>query len=746
MKKTKLLSTLLTYCERKTACTLRTSRTLVMILVALCTQISYADYHCISKYGIEVKFNVPTRELTIDASSAGPILEHCVVRAGIGGLDISSDNRQLSCAVTIDESMPQMTLLLADKLTVRILIDNKTTVTVRTEGKLQGLAAFHGRTATDKEVTPAILNAQQTKDKHVLFTTLGPADFQNVRSMFYPELDFAMTAEETTDTRWQWENGWHLNTKAPADQDLLKLTICRNYYRDELDIRYYAPLHKRSYWNTAPVVAMTWYGIRGWEAKPAQKKEWLYPNIDWVAEHLLPYAETLIFQLDDNYLFSDDKYMRDISDYIRSKGMIPGIWFTPFTHTAPDQGEQQARQHPKWFLHDSEGKLLENFGGQNWGFIGNCGYVLNVSNPEVASGPYGDFWRKASETWNYDFFKIDGQPPVSVLYSKAADGGGLKGYRSGLEIARKIVGPDKFINSCWGTPTAAIGLVDGSRTGGDTGDDKHAIDVILQWNFLNNLAWWCDPDAAANLYKSPVEPARLNAQARVLTGQQFLTDDIWTKVPQPIRRVWQQSFPMLDIRPVNLYPIKDNWKAYDVFDLRIARPYRTWDVVGLFNYDKKPASKELDLSRLPLEAEEVYVFEYWSSTYLGRFRRDAKITRPMKEYEGQVFSIVPVVDDRPALISTSRHLTQGGLDLEKLSWHKNANNWVVSGRSTHLVAGDDYELLFVPGSYRVKDAARNTSAGDEPLTITPNDNIVRVKYQSPASDNFDWTITFEPKN
>jgi len=50
-----------------------------MILVAMFAQISYADYHRISKYGIEVKFNVPTRELTIDASSAGPIMEHCEV-------------------------------------------------------------------------------------------------------------------------------------------------------------------------------------------------------------------------------------------------------------------------------------------------------------------------------------------------------------------------------------------------------------------------------------------------------------------------------------------------------------------------------------------------------------------------------------------------------------------------------------------------------------------------------------------
>lgn len=709
------------------------------------TPVVHAEDKAISRSGVTIRFIERTRTLEFSDDEAGKIFESGIITAGYQGKTIATSDSGTELNVTVRKEASELVLDLDNKLTTTLCIKDTPRIVIYVLGEELAEVSFRAKAVAGQRAWPVILEDTQLGDNKVVSTRLGPATFAASQSLFDPKYDLAMLVDAAGDVSWQWDNGWKLHTFAGTGQKLFSMDLLRHYYRDRLGIKYYAPIKKRSYWETAPVVAMTWYGIQGWKNKPAQKKEWLYPQIDWVAKHLLPYAEKMVFQLDDSYAYWDDKYMRDLSDYVRSKGMIPGIWFTPFTHTAPDQAEEQARQHPDWFLHDREGKLLRNFGGQNWGFLGLAGYVLNVSNPEVVSGPYGSFWHKVNETWNFDFFKIDGQPPVSRLYSESADGGGLKGYRSGLRIARKIVGPDKFINGCWGTPTAAIGLVTGSRTGGDTGDAKHAINVILRWNFLNNVAWWCDPDAAANLYKSPVEPARLNAQARVLTGQQFLTDDVWTKVPPPIRRVWQQSFPMLDIRPVNLYPIKDNWKTYDVFDLRIARPYRTWDVVGLFNYDEKPIRKELDLSRLALEAEEVYIFEYWSSTYLGRFNRDAKIVRPMKEHEGQVFSMVPVVYDRPALLSTSRHLSQGGLDLENVHWQQNGQDWIVRGQSTHLVPGDEYVMVFACGRYRVK----STHSSDSPLNvISPAPRrggaIARLQCTPHANRTLNWQVTFEP--
>ena len=49
----------------------------------------------------------------------------------------------------------------------------------------------------------------------------------------------------------------------------------------------------------------------------------------------------------------------------------------------------------------------------------------DMTNPDAVQSWYAMWWKKASETWNFDFFKIDGQPEVAAAYAKAANGGGL---------------------------------------------------------------------------------------------------------------------------------------------------------------------------------------------------------------------------------------------------------------------------------------------------------------------------------
>lgn len=683
--------------------------------------------------GFQVSRDEKTRRLSITYAGAGPVLDSIVISARVRGKNVSSDGPKTPARVTSQREGDAVAITFGGALPVRIAVrDGELQLTAT--GKLDGPAALRaGAGPMGARPYLAILKDQAKEDNAVLVTTVGDAEVPGVTALYDSIRDVAVNAGPAGKARWSHEKaGWWLRSAAPAGQPLLTLKVTPHYYRDTLGIKYYAPMVRRPPWRTAPVVAMTWYGIAAMNGRPAQVKERLYPQIDWVAEHLLPYAgPNLVFQLDDNYPERDDAKMRELSDYIRKKGLVPGIWFTPFT-VAP---KEEVAKHPEWFIHDAQGKSLPTFGGISYPNAG----TLNVTNPEAVKAWYGMWWKKASETWNFDFFKIDGEPNVVAAYRKATDGGGIEGYRSGLKLARDIVGQKKFINGCWGTPVEGIGLMDGSRTGGDTGYDPHAINVILQWNFLNNVAWWCDPDAAADLWKATPERARLNAQARVLTGQQFLTDDTWTRVPPAICRIWQESFPNLDIRPVNLYPIGGDWKRYDVFDLRSAKPWGTSDVVGLFNYDGRPAQKTLDLARLPLAAGEVHVFDYWRSEYLGRHKRSDRLTFSMAPFEGKLFSLTPAVGDQPALISTSRHLTQGALDLEKLSWKRDGKQWIATGRSTHLVKGDPYELVFAGGRYAVIGA----KATGGTTTVGRGAGAERVAIV-PAGPEVEWRVVFKP--
>ena len=703
----------------------------------------------LNRHGLSLSFD-PNRGVFTLAGETGPLLVP-------GRLHVIQDGKTWHLAHPLEGRLKGDTLTfiflqattldgktrtaLASAATLVFRIPDPERVEITVGGAFRGGAAIDAEVgfADEGPLLPGYLDSGRDRDRRVLVTTLGPAAVPGAEALYAPNRDLALAVDPEGPATWRPEGGWRLSGRTRTGGLKLALTLHRDYFRETLGIEHFAPLTKRGEWTTAPVVAMTWYGIEGW--KNAQTREWLTPHIDWVAEKLLPYAGRLVFQLDDNYVYDDDAYMRSLSDLIRSRGLVPGIWFTP-NAVAP---LTEAEAHPDWFLHDPEGGLLKAFGGVNWNWEGKGAGVLNVTNEEAAKAWYDRFWIKASDTWNFDFFKIDGQPEVARAYRRSADGGGAAGYRSGLDRARKIVGPDKFINACWGTTVDAIGKVDGARTGPDTGNWPHATNVVLRWNFLNNVAWWSDPDAAANLFRADLPRVRHNAQARVLTGQQFLTDDLWTAVPDGIRRVWQRSFPMLDIRPANLYPIEKDWAEYDLFDLRIAKPWGTRDVAGLFNYEGSARMGCLDLGRLPLEGETFLVFDIYEGRFLGRFDRDARLPVELGPYEGRLYGVGPVSEKRPgrpAILGTNRHLLNGAPDLKHVVWTRNGASWILTCEAGRLVPGDAYRIHIHPGDYELIAA----HASGRPVKIMREGITVVIEALPEDDGTLDFRADFRPRS
>jgi len=696
-------------------------------VVLACWALAFAPGVCDA--GLSVRFDSATGRLSCADPEYGTIFEGALIRVSGGRLDVRTSQRGLAFQQDVAKTPAGTQLTVKCRPAGRTLAirfdtpgaERSLEVRASYDGPPVEVGLAEGHALMGPEPIIGLLKDQSAKDQRVLTTTLGPANVAHARALFDRERDLALTIDAEGDAA-QFVH--HLGT--PADDYrimssaapgklLLRLALRPHYYRDELGITHYAPLTKRSFWKTAPVVAMAWYGTH------VQTKENLFPLIDWVAAHLLPYAGRHVFQLDDAYNIHDDAGMRAISDHIRAKGLIPGIWFTPFAVVPPENYQT----HRDWFLHGPNGEALRGFGGISYGFLGEGqNNVLDARNAEVSRDWFKAWWRKASETWGYDFFKIDGQPWVADVYRQAAGDEGVAAYRAALSRAREVIGPDRFINGCWGIPLDAIGRVNGSRTGGDTGNQPHAMDVVLRWNFLNNVAWWCDPDAAANLAHATAERVRLNTQARALTGQQFLTDDIWTDVPDPIAYVWQRGMPSTDVKPANLYPIED-WGKYEVLDLKVEKPWSRWDVVGIFNYGALPRTGELKLGALGLSPGSYQVYDYWAACYLGQKPSTATIPLALAPYEGKLLSFHHA-GEKPIVLSTSRHITQGGPDLIDVRAQRSGDGWEIVGTSDLLVQREPYAVTIAAGNARATQArvdngkvAWSSRAGVSVLTITP---------------------------
>ena len=689
----------------------------------------------ISTGNIELSFNADTRTFEIKDNYLGLLLSAGVVKTVVDGKPISSNDPSLTRNV-IDNSNGTLTIQFHEKLTVKAVLSNDSMLTFSTEGSREELVFFNAKAALSDKAMGAFLKNEKANDQKVLVQTLGIGDVAGLISIFDPMKDLAIQAASDGKANWNFDYQWELNASAKSGEALCKLKLKRNYYRETLGVEYYGPIKKRSYFEKAPALAMTWVGIEGKINRPdfSQRKEWLYPNIDWVSRHLLPYAGEMVFQLDDNYPIDDPQYMRDISDYIRSKNMIPGIWIAPFGVAPYDE----SKEHPDWFLQKEDSTTMVTFSGLSYDdFKHYSSAILNVNNKDAVDKWFAGFFREISETWNYDYFKIDGMPLIFDNYIKSANGGGIEGARNGLRIIRSVVGDDKYINSCWGLPIEGLGIVNGSRVGDDTEQEHQVISsVSVAYNYLNNVAWYSDPDGAANMYASTTARARLNFQGRSILGQPYVTDDNWTKVSEEILNVWQKTLPTIESFPTNLYPI-DDYDKYDLFDLKIKKTWGEWDVVSLNNYEEKARTMVLDLARLPLNSQKVYVYDFWNQKYLGTFNSDDKITRNLNAIDADCFSVVPVKNDRPVLLSTSRHITQGGIDLEKMSTIKENDGWLIIGESSHLVEGDVYELTFKTNGFSLGDfKVKNGTASVDTKT-----GITRIKI-IPIQSTENWELHF----
>ena len=88
-------------------------------------------------------------------------------------------------------------------------------------------------------------------------------------------------------------------------------------------------------------------------------------------------------------------------------------------------------------------------------------------------------------------------------------------------------------------------------------------------------------------------------------------------------------------------------------------------------------------------------------------------------------------EDHPVVISTSRHVTQGIIDVTNEKWSGNT----LSGTS-QLIANDPYELrICVPAGWKLAKASA-------PATQTVG--LVRMTLRSPTTKAVDWEVSFSP--
>lgn len=530
-------------------------------------------------------------------------------------------------------------------------------------------------------------------------------------------------------------------------------SVIEDYYADSLGITYYEPIDKAVF-PLPPAGWCSWYYYYR-EITPEE----VLANARWISENLLDYGARYV-QIDDGWQAEGDSLggwrdwtgldedfqaigMDSLADSIRALGLEAGIWLAP--HGQSNAVPARASDAFIWL---EDGSSVPSWVGR---------YLVDPTAP--ATDDYlTQLFEKLME-WDYTYYKIDGQTVVLREYEQALEhmqGPVPEGepeevaaelYRRTLEPIRETIGPESYLLSSWGTAVPGVGILDGARTGGDVVLGRRGfltgVSATQRWAFLHNIAWYSDPDVL--LIRPPMTDglARSWASMLALTGQSLMANDRLPDLPPSRVEMLKQVFPATDIRALDLYRPEDTRKS--VVDLKVSHLGRSYDVVGVFNFgEETQLGRHIAWADLGLDPQQAYhVYDFWSGVYLGPWRGGVFVDVPAADV--RVLTLVPA-GDRPVLVSTDRHITQGWVDVSELGSEGPPVAPTVSGRS-RVIAGDDYVLTFGfpaggPGM-RLDSVAVLADSVSVEVDWQTRIGYATVTIESDVTQTVDWDATFE---
>ena len=533
--------------------------------------------------------------------------------------------------------------------------------------------------------------------------------------------------------------------------------ISENYYKQTLGLKYFQPIDKSTFKLPASGWC-SWY----YYYQDLDMNETLL-NTQWLGKNFKDYGLKYI-QIDDAWQDKGDgdhdnrdwtttnkrfaKYgMDSLATFVRKQGFVPALWIVPH-----GQSNLAVAKKSGAFMLDKNGKSTMK---ARWAWVGD--YQIDPTSKNVA--PYFKNLFTSFKTNGYDYFKVDGQSVVLPDYISNQKSFGdpkqdaISGYRNTLKALRESVGKDVFLLGCWRTPVEGLGYFNGSRSNGDVWCSLSGFGQVLEavraGYFLHNTSWYVDPDPVMVGSPLTLDMARLWASMIGLTGMStFCTEKMQDLSPARVD-VLKKIFPAQDIYPVDLFRYSKN---KSILDLKIKNNHRSYDVVGVFNYDaKQQSTTHLDWEKLGLDKNSYYhVYNFWDEEYVGCFNYGLFVN--LNPASCNVFSITKA-DTLPQLISTNRHITQGASDVMdatlEIGVEDNGNGTVTDkiiykGKSK-VIANDEYKLVFgMPQQgkkgYKITQVSFERMQGK----IFNGKGCSYASYTPSATEEVAWEVTFEP--
>ncbi|MEJ2637703.1 MAG: alpha-galactosidase, partial [Calditrichia bacterium] len=534
------------------------------------------------------------------------------------------------------------------------------------------------------------------KNPQVMYLSLGPVDAPNLHAVF----------DKASDAVIRFSPGSKM-VRSPQGQTFLEittspgkkgnwLTLIPNYYVDVLGMAKYVP-YDDTYHKSAPT------GWNHWLAffRQVTEKD-IVEHADYISKNLKPYG-MVHCQLDDGYDHVDRRRWSQgwdpqtfphgpewLANYIKSKGLIPGLWTVPYCYSVKDA-------NPDWFLRDDKGKILMDYQG---------GGELDFTRPEVVNQYWIPLWKELKrQGWEYFKFDMGNTSWMWYHYQHNFSDTTVSSFdvsHKTMILFRDIMGPQVWYTNHPDAYGGRMGFIDVAGCGRDPGPGweqmNHFLEVISNNAYQNHIIWYSDPDCivlrgkptradsilvhdgshARNDKFLTLEEARTCASLLSLSGMQYLDGDDLLHLQQERLNLIKKTIPTLPIFPIDLFGRSRSPEHYpEIMDLKVNQPSGIYDVIAVTNWTNEQTTRKVGISsELSLNSGDGYlVFDNWKETLVGRF--DSEFQTVLSPHGTGVFTIRRQ-ENHPQLLATNRHIS-GAVSIRKTAW--NASDRTLSGIS-----------------------------------------------------------------
>jgi hypothetical protein len=592
----------------------------------------------------------------------------------------------------------------------------------------------------------------QSQDQ-VLRTVSGPAVGGQSNALFDRQQDrlLEFRAPEKFRVHFDWESnayGFCFENGVDFGRNFA-FRIHEHYCRDRFAIPY-APIRKTHGFTTPPIGWMTWYAVQF-----KASEELVLDNARKLLERFGNHADQLCLWVDwewnhkafdglgeegvNTFTPRKEAYPQGLAPVARQlseMGLIPFLWVGA---TNDGQINPMLQEHPDWIL------------GQKAIWCGQ--YWVDPTHPEVVASYIPAIFQRIMD-WGFQGIKWDCLPATFDMFEhfqknlKRPEIPPHQSIRQLIQAARDCIGPEVYMLSCAGGSerdiTFAMDIFDAARIGGDIfGWEefiRNSVERVFRFYAWHNVVFYADGD---NLVLRPEFNNLQQARSRVsfygLTGLPLTIGDPMDELDDARLELLRRIMPVLDIRPMELAR-KMRGQDCVVTNLLISRPFGSWNVVALMNLKEDTLSVSLslgaDLDLATKDDQRYAAYDFWQDRYLGLVGDALQLD--IAAQDCAVLRLSVLLAGQPTLISSSRHISQGGYELGDLSW--DAESLTLRGLSRCVA--DEASRLSVLMPEGMRAAAATVDKGSAEL-LQAEDGSLKIVLLSKQNDELAWTLRCE---